>query len=114
MASDLLIRGLIGGIFVSTFAFIADVLTPKSFAGLFGAAPAVALATLLFTINQRGVSYAALEARSMMAGAVAFGLYAYTVASVLSRWPRRVVTVAGGLLLLWFATAASLWLVCCR
>lgn len=43
MVRDLLIRGLVGGLFVSSFALLADVLTPKSFAGLFGAAPSVAL-----------------------------------------------------------------------
>lgn len=114
MATDLLIRGLIGGFFVSTFALLADVLTPKSFAGLFGAAPSVALATLLLTVHHDGRSYAAIEARSMMAGAVAFGLYAYCLSIALSRWPRRVVTVVSALLLLWFGAAASLWAICCR
>lgn len=111
---NLLIRSLIGGIFVSSFALLADLLTPKSFAGLFGAAPSVALATLLLTVHQQGASYATLEARSMMAGAVAFGLYAYCVAIVLVHRPRRVVLAASGLLLVWCATAAALWLACCR
>ena len=37
---------LVGGIVVSVFAMLGDMLRPKSFAGLFGAAPSVALATL--------------------------------------------------------------------
>jgi hypothetical protein len=39
-------RFLIGGFVVSAFALLGDLLRPKSFAGLFGAAPSVALATL--------------------------------------------------------------------
>jgi hypothetical protein len=111
---DLLIRGLIGGVFVSTFALLADVLTPKSFAGLFGAAPSVALATLLLAVHSEGRPYAALEARSMLPGGIAFALYAYCVTVALARWPRRVLTAVSVLLLLWCAAAASLWTVCCR
>ena len=47
---QILIRFLVGGAMVSVFALIGDVLKPKSFAGLFGAAPSVALATLGLTV----------------------------------------------------------------
>jgi hypothetical protein len=43
-----------------------DGLRPKSFAGLFGAALSVALATLALTVFKDGKAYAALEARSMI------------------------------------------------
>jgi hypothetical protein len=69
---QLLFRFAVGGLMVSLFAVSADLLKPKSFAGLFGAAPSVALATLSLTIWKDGKSYAALEARSMIVGAVAF------------------------------------------
>jgi hypothetical protein len=58
-----LFRFLVGGTIVSLFACLGDVLKPKSFAGLFGAAPSVAL-TLGLTIFTEGKAYAALEARS--------------------------------------------------
>ena len=64
-------RFLIGGTVVSLFALIGDLLRPKSFAGLFGAAPSVALATLAFAVHSNGTSYAAVEGRSMIAGSVA-------------------------------------------
>jgi hypothetical protein len=57
------------------FAALGDALKPKSFAGLFGAAPSIALATLGLTIAANGKMYAATEARSMVAGALAFSLY---------------------------------------
>ncbi|MGB6935797.1 MAG: DUF3147 family protein, partial [Xanthobacteraceae bacterium] len=68
---DTLVRFLIGGIAVSFFAALADVLRPRSFAGLFGAAPSIALATLTLTVAQRGPSFAAEEGRSMIVGALA-------------------------------------------
>ena len=57
---DVLIRFIIGGLFVCAFAVLGDSLKPKSFAGLFGAAPSVALATLLLTIRREGVVFAAV------------------------------------------------------
>jgi hypothetical protein len=53
---------VVGGLVVSFFAALAGVLKPKSFAGLFGAAPSVGLATLGLTIVSEGKSYAAIEA----------------------------------------------------
>src|ERR1700730_14946463 len=64
---DLILRFVIGGVVVSAFAALGDVLKPKSFAGLFGAAPSIALATLGLTIAANGKMYAAAEARSMVA-----------------------------------------------
>jgi len=46
------------------FAVLGDLFKPKTFAGLFGAAPSVALATLVLTISQKGKLYASIEARS--------------------------------------------------
>ena len=68
---QILIRFLVGGAVVTAFAAMGDVLRPKSFAGLFGAAPSVALATLGLTIATEGASYAATESRSMIAGSLA-------------------------------------------
>jgi hypothetical protein len=46
------LRFLAGGIAVSGFAALGDTLRPKSFAGLFGAASSIALATLPITRSQ--------------------------------------------------------------
>ena len=55
MLSELAIRFVLGGLFVSAFAVIGDMLHPKSFAGIFGAAPSVALASLGLTFLTQGV-----------------------------------------------------------
>jgi hypothetical protein len=79
----------------------SDALRPKSFAGLFGAAPSIALATLGMTIHKDGRSYAAIEARSMIAGAIAFLVYAAAVSMVLQRSKFSALAAAAALLPLW-------------
>src|SRR5678815_5532482 len=107
--SEILIRFLVGGAVVSVFASISDLLKPKSFAGLFGAAPSVALATLGLTIATEGASYAATEARSMMAGAMAFTAYSFCVSWILMRYKLKTVWVTMCSLPLWFGMAFGLW-----
>ncbi len=68
------IRFIVGGALISFFATLGDVLKPKGFAGLFGAAPSVALATLALTITSEGKEFASIEARSMIIGALALAL----------------------------------------
>lgn len=99
--SQILIRFLVGGTVVSVFAVIGDLLKPKSFAGLFGAAPSVALATLGLTIATEGQSYAAIEARSMIAGALAFAAYASCVSWCLMRFKLKTLYVTVCALPLW-------------
>lgn len=99
---DSLVRFLLGGTLVTIFAMLADVLRPKSFAGLFGAAPSVALATLALTIAHEGRSFAALEARSMILGAVGFLAYAATVSWVLRRFKTNTLWTTTLLMPVWF------------
>jgi hypothetical protein len=107
-------RFVIGGVFVSVFAILGDILRPKSFAGLFGAAPSVAIATLLLTIHQQGASYAAVEAHSMIGGAIAFCAYAGCVCWVVMRYKCSASIVAGLLLIVWLVTAMSLRVIWLR
>jgi hypothetical protein len=103
--SDTLVRFLVGGLAVSFFAGLADVLRPRSFAGLFGAAPSIALATLTLTISQRGAAFAAAEAHSMMAGAVALAAYSGAVCLLLQRfrWHANAATLIA--IPVWFVIA---------
>jgi Protein of unknown function (DUF3147) len=111
---DILTRFLIGGAVVSTFATMGDLFKPKSFAGLFGAAPAVALATLTLTVGAEGAIYAATESRSMIAGAVGFFVYASCVSWFLMRYQRKVLLVTVAAIPVWFAVAFGLWQVWLR
>ena len=86
------LRFLAGGIAVSAFAALGDTLRPKSFAGLFGAAPSIALATLLITLSQKGAPFVAMEGRSMIVGAFALGAYSWTVCVLLTSPNKRRFT----------------------
>jgi hypothetical protein len=107
---DLIIRFLVGGAVVSAFATLGGVFKPTSFAGLFGAAPSVALATLALAISRDGRAFAARECRSMIAGAVAFCLYSILVGQLLMKFQLSAVKATLSASLLWFATALGLWL----
>lgn len=106
-----LLRFVIGGVVVSLFAILGDVFRPKSFAGLFGAAPSIALATLGLTVLKDGKQYAAVEARSMMLGAAAFCIYAICVSWVLMRYRPSTLKAALALLPVWFAGSVGVWLL---
>ena len=109
MLTQLCFRFLVGGLFVSGFALLGTIFRPKSFAGLFGAAPSVALATLALTIKDDGRLYAATEARSMLAGAAAFFVYAWLSMFLLHRYKPPTTIVTSALLLVWLAVAMTLW-----
>jgi hypothetical protein len=107
--AEIIFRFLIGGLAVSAFATLGDVLKPKSFAGLFGAAPSIAIATLALTVSAHGSNYAASEATSMAAGALAFLIYACAVAIVIRRFQVSVIGTVVLLLPLWFVSAFGFW-----
>jgi uncharacterized membrane protein (GlpM family) len=112
--TQLVFRFLIGGIVVSLFATLADVLRPKSFAGLFGAAPSVALATLGLTIATEGNFYAAQESRSMIGGAIAFLVYAGLCSRLLIKGKFQVASITISALGLWLFCALSAWVLVLR
>ena len=99
------LRFLAGGIAVSAFAALGDTLRPKSFAGLFGAAPSIALATLLITLSQKDAPFVALEGRSMIVGAFALAAYSWTVCVLLKKFLLSSWTATMAALIVWFAVA---------
>ena len=107
--SEIVIRFLVGGAVVTVFAMAGDLLKPKTFAGLFGAAPSVALATLGLTILKHGKSYAAMEARSMTLGAAALFVYCVLVTWLLKRDHLGTLAATTSAAAAWFATAFGLW-----
>lgn len=106
---EIIVRVITGGVVVTAFSILGSLLKPKSFAGLFGAAPSVALATLFLTVTKDGKAYASLEARSMVLGAVAFIVYALVVSRTLiqRRWPALATTAL--MMVVWFGCAFGLW-----
>ena len=112
--AELVYRFLVGGAIVSLFAAIGDVLKPKSLAGLFAAAPSVAVSTLSLTILSNGKNYAALEAKNMIAGVAGFVLYACVCEQALARWKMHSAAVAVLGLAVWIAGTFSVWFLASR
>ncbi|MDH6259590.1 hypothetical protein M2427_003522 [Bradyrhizobium sp. BR13661] len=102
---DHALRFVIGGIVVSLFAILGDVLRPKSFAGLFGAAPSVALGTLGLAYARHGGSYVSIEGRSMILGSLALAIYSFTVCQLIVRAGWKVSLASCAALAVWLIVA---------
>ena len=109
--TEYLIRFLIGGLAVSSFSILGDLLRPKSFAGIFGAAPSIALTTLAMAVGAQGTAYAAVEARSMILGAGALFVYTSGVCWLMEK--RRFPALAATALMVpgWLTCAFGLQLL---
>jgi hypothetical protein len=107
--SEAFVRFLIGGLFVSAFAIVGGLFKPTSFGGLFGAAPSVALATLVLTISKSGKAYAADECRSMIAGAVGLSIYSILVSQFLARYRLSALTATVSAMPIWFLAVFTMW-----
>ena len=68
---QLLLKALNGGIVVSLFALVGELVRPKRFAGVFSAAPSVALANLLVAILFMGHLEGERNSEGMVLGAAA-------------------------------------------
>jgi hypothetical protein len=111
MVAEYFIRFIIGGFAVSAFSALGDVFRPKTFAGLFGGAPSIAIATLLIAIHKEGPTYAAIEARSMVIGSVALCAYSLLSCQLMKRF--ELASLPSTLLasIAWFGFALGLgWL----
>lgn len=97
----LAIKAFAGGSLVVVFALISQSVSPKRFAGLFSAAPAVAIAGLIVTVLDKGSHDAHESAIGMLAGSAGMVAYAATVVALLRRMHSHVAA----------ATALGAWLV---
>jgi hypothetical protein len=108
MLMEYVIRFLAGGLIVSLFAMVGDILRPKSFVGLFGAAPSVALVSLSLAFSNHGGAYVSTEGRSMILGAVAFAVYSFLVCQLLMRVGCSALTATAAATVVWLAVAIGL------
>ncbi|MGN5382502.1 DUF3147 family protein [Streptomyces lasalocidi] len=100
---EIVLKALVGGVFVVGFALLAEALRPKRLAGVFAAAPSVALGGLILTVAFKGDGDAEEAARGMVAKALAFTVYCLVDVPALGRFGAvRGLAVA---LVVWFAAA---------
>lgn len=100
----LMLKGLAGGTLVVAFALLSEGLSPKRFAGLFSAAPAVALAGLSILVLDKGAHSAHQNSVGMIAGGAGMVAYAGLTVSLLRRMRASRAALAG--LSAWVVVAA--------
>jgi hypothetical protein len=108
LIEEYVLRFVVGGLAVSAFAMFGDVFRPRSFAGLFGAAPSIAIATLVLTIWKHGSQYAAVEASSMIVGAAALCFYCVIVFRLLKCHHLAALWASLLAIAAWLAAALSI------
>jgi uncharacterized protein DUF3147 len=108
----LVVKALAAGTLVCAFAAIGELLRPRGLAGIFAAAPSVALASLAVTVVATGAGSAASQATAMVAGAAA--LFTCCLAGIES--VKRFGALRGSIAATvpWFAVAIALWAVVLR
>jgi Protein of unknown function (DUF3147) len=106
---EIIFRIIIGGAVVSGFSLLGELLKPKSFAGLFGAAPSISLVSLALTVLKDGKSYASVEARSMLLGSIAFIVCAAVISRILIRRRMQVLAATTAGIGVWFVVAFGLY-----
>jgi uncharacterized membrane protein (GlpM family) len=84
--ATLALKGCVGGLFVVAFALLSECLRPKTFAGLFGAAPSIALAALAVTVTTKGSDAASAQLLGMIGGALALVVYCACASIAVDRW----------------------------
>jgi hypothetical protein len=94
-----------GGLFVVLFSLIAEMIMPKRFAGLFSAAPSVALANLIVVIISKGQGEGIADTHGMVIGAFALSLSCLVGVAAVRRY--RALAGSSVLLLAWLAAALA-------
>jgi hypothetical protein len=107
VGGELAVRFVLGGFIVSLFSLAGDLWRPKTFSGIFGAAPSVALASLALAFGKEGAGVVAVLGRSMVIGAVAFFIYGAACVFVTKheKWP--IWVSASSAWAAWFAAALA-------
>jgi uncharacterized membrane protein (GlpM family) len=102
----LVFKALAGACFVTLFALIAETISPKQLSGVFGAAPSVALASLVVTLVTAGTSTAEAATFGMIGGSIAMIGYWAVVARAVDDHGALVASVASWVVWLVIALAA--------
>jgi 4-amino-4-deoxy-L-arabinose transferase-like glycosyltransferase len=102
-----LAKTVCGGVLVLAFAALAEMVGPKRFAGILGAAPSVAIAGLVIGTLADGASSQALAARTMIAGALGLTVYSAVAVRTLRRFGAGKGVVLAGVG--WLVVAGALY-----
>ena len=96
-------KALLGGVLVVLFALLSEMVTPKRLAGIFSAAPSVALASLSIILIVKSRHDVALAGEGMILGALALLCYCLVAVPALRRF--GALKGAGSALVVWLVIA---------
>jgi hypothetical protein len=105
----IVLKGLVAGTFVVVFAVISRSVAPKSFAGIFGAAPSIALASLTITVLDKGAAPGRMQSFSMIFAGLAMVAYCATAVITVDRFGALRGSVIA--FFSWFVVGALAYLV---
>jgi hypothetical protein len=105
--SEYFVRFLVGGVVLSAFSMLGDIRRPKSFAGLFEAAPSVALRRSASNVPARR-PLRVQQTWTMTAGAIALAIYSFFVCRLLVRAHMRAMPATLLLFVVWLVVAFGL------
>lgn len=104
-----LIRFVVGGLFVSAFSVLGDSFRPRSFAGLFGAAPSISMAGLILIWFEQDQLAVRDQAYAMIYGSLAMILYCVACYLFLKKSNRSPLLGSGALWGVWLVSAFLLY-----
>jgi hypothetical protein len=108
----ILLKGVVGGILVVLFAFLGEVIRPRSLAGITSGAPSIAAAGLAVTLLTSGVTMAWDLSLGMIAGAAALVSWCLVGVDAVKRFGGLKGSLAATVV--WFVVAFALWGVVLR
>jgi uncharacterized membrane protein (GlpM family) len=103
--AEVALKALAGGLLVLAFAALSKGIKPERFAGVFSAAPSVALASLAVTLIFTGTEDLPGIGAGMVAGAAAFVVYCLAAVPLVRRF--GAWKGSAGALVVWAAVAAA-------
>ncbi len=115
MAKDVvttIVQALAGGTLVVAFALVGQAVEPKRFAGIFSAAPSIAIAGLVVAVVALGDGPASRAALGMLFGAAGFVAFSSIVRPLLARLGAVAASAVG--CCAWVAVALGSYLLTFR
>lgn len=89
------VQALAGGLLVVVFALLGQALEPKRLAGIFSAAPSIAIAGLVVTVVALGDGPASRAALGMLLGAAGFVAFSVVVRPLVARMSAALASLLG-------------------
>lgn len=108
LALELIGESLLGGILVVFFSIVGETLKPRSFSGLFGSAPSIALGGLIISVITHNIIFVKQQLVGMVFGS--FAMIAYCITGYLLLKHIKALKASSLALVTWFVIVYLLFL----